>query len=83
MPSSYAPLEWRNASINAPGGPKGRTRFGPPDNERPEAVRIWLLGDFRVSIGSELIKKSTWRLRKASALVKLLALAPGRLLHRE
>ena len=48
-----------------------------------EAVRIWLLGGFKVSIGSRLIEKSAWRLRKASALVKLLALAPGHRLHRE
>jgi predicted ATPase/DNA-binding SARP family transcriptional activator/DNA-binding CsgD family transcriptional regulator len=48
-----------------------------------EAVRIWLLGGFKVSIGSRLIEKRAWRLRKASALVKLLALAPGHRLHRE
>jgi predicted ATPase/DNA-binding SARP family transcriptional activator/DNA-binding CsgD family transcriptional regulator len=48
-----------------------------------EAVRIWLLGGFKVSIGSRLIEKSSWRLKKASALVKLLALAPGHRLHRE
>ncbi|HEY6674615.1 MAG TPA: BTAD domain-containing putative transcriptional regulator, partial [Rubrobacteraceae bacterium] len=48
-----------------------------------EAVRIWLLGGFKVSIGSRLIEKSAWRLRKASALVKLLALAPDHRLHRE
>ncbi|MGH3105876.1 MAG: hypothetical protein ACRDM3_01630, partial [Rubrobacteraceae bacterium] len=48
-----------------------------------EAVRIWLLGGFKVAIGSRLIEKRAWRLRKASALVKLLALAPGHRLHRE
>jgi predicted ATPase/DNA-binding SARP family transcriptional activator/DNA-binding CsgD family transcriptional regulator len=48
-----------------------------------EAVRVWLLGGFKVSIGSRLIEKRAWRLRKASALVKLLALAPGHRLHRE
>ena len=48
-----------------------------------EAVRIWLLGGFKVSIGSRLIEKRAWRLRKASALVKLLALTPGHRLHRE
>lgn len=54
-----------------------------------EAVRIWLLGSFRVSTGSSLstgsspIEKGAWRLRKAASLVKLLALAPGRRLHRE
>lgn len=50
---------------------------------RPEAVRIWLLGGFRVSVGSRSIGEEAWRLRKAASLVKLLALAPGHRLHRE
>src|SRR5215210_3551040 len=48
-----------------------------------EAVRIWLLGGFRVSVGSRTIEASGWRLRKAANLVKLLALAPGHRPHRE
>src|SRR5215207_5627585 len=48
-----------------------------------EAVRIWLLGGFRVSIGSRPVEKDAWRLRKAAALLKLLSLAPGHRLHRE
>lgn len=48
-----------------------------------EAVRIWLLGEFRVSVGSRTISEDRWRLRKARSLVKLLALAPGHRLHRE
>jgi DNA-binding SARP family transcriptional activator len=59
----------------------------PPTNfedvKRPEAVRVWLLGGFRVSVGSRAIQDDAWRLRKAAALVKLLALAPGHRLHRE
>jgi predicted ATPase/DNA-binding SARP family transcriptional activator/DNA-binding CsgD family transcriptional regulator len=51
--------------------------------ERPEAVRVWLLGGFRVSVGPRTIEGESWRLRKAAALVKLLALAPGHRLHRE
>src|SRR5688500_17267765 len=54
-----------------------------PTGEKPEAVRVWLLGGFRVSVGSRTINEDAWRLRKAAALVKLLALAPGRRLHRE
>jgi DNA-binding SARP family transcriptional activator len=50
---------------------------------RPEVVRIWLLGGFRVSVGSRTIGEEEWRLRKAASLVKLLALAPGHRLHRE
>jgi DNA-binding SARP family transcriptional activator len=50
---------------------------------RAEAVRVWLLGGFRVSVGTRTIAQDAWRLRKAAALVKLLALTPGHLMHRE
>ena len=50
---------------------------------RSEAVRVWLLGGFRVSVGHRTINGKEWRLRKAAALVKLLALSPGHRLHRE
>jgi predicted ATPase/DNA-binding SARP family transcriptional activator/DNA-binding CsgD family transcriptional regulator len=58
----------------------------PAGNEgvaQSEAVRIWLLGGFRVSVGSRAIPQEEWRLRKAATLVKVLALAPGHRLHRE
>src|ERR687898_1754 len=50
---------------------------------RPETVRVWLLGGFRVSVGTRTVEEGDWRLRKAASLVKLLALAPGHHLHRE
>jgi predicted ATPase/DNA-binding SARP family transcriptional activator/DNA-binding CsgD family transcriptional regulator len=50
---------------------------------RTEAVRVWLLGGFRVGVGSRPVSQDAWRLRKAAALVKLLALAPGHRIHRE
>jgi predicted ATPase/DNA-binding SARP family transcriptional activator/DNA-binding CsgD family transcriptional regulator len=46
-------------------------------------VRVWLLGGFRVSVGPRIIEGGAWRLRKAAALVKLLALTPRHRLHRE
>jgi DNA-binding SARP family transcriptional activator len=49
----------------------------------PEAVRVWLLGGFWVSVGSQTIEQNKWRLRKAASLVKLLAIAPGHRIHRE
>ncbi len=49
----------------------------------PGTVRIRLLGDFRVSVGSRTVEVGQWRLRKAATLVKLLALASGNRLHRE
>src|SRR5215203_1395788 len=49
----------------------------------PDATRVWLLGGFRVSVGARTIEESAWRLRKAAAIVKLLALSPGHRLQRE
>src|SRR5947199_98337 len=37
-------------------------------------LRIEMLGGFRVTAGCEVVEESAWRLRKARALVKLLAL---------
>jgi predicted ATPase/DNA-binding SARP family transcriptional activator/DNA-binding CsgD family transcriptional regulator len=54
-----------------------------PTGERREAVRVWLLGGFKVSVGSRRIGEEEWRLKKAGSLLKLLALAPGHRLHRE
>lgn len=45
--------------------------------------RIALLGGFAVEAGGAAVPDSTWRLRKAKELVKLLALADGHRLHRE
>src|SRR2546423_706460 len=46
-------------------------------------LRIELLGGFRVAVGSNVVDESAWRLRKARALVKLLALIPEHSMHRE
>jgi hypothetical protein len=46
-----------------------------------EAVSVWLLGGFRIFVGSRSIGEDVWRLGKARAKVKLLA--PGHRLHRE
>ena len=48
-----------------------------------KAVQIRLLGAFAVSVGGEVVPEGAWRLRKAKSLVKLLALAPERRVHRE
>ncbi|HKX19504.1 MAG TPA: tetratricopeptide repeat protein [bacterium] len=55
------------------------------DEAGPDApeLRIWLLGGFRVRVGSRDIDPAAWRLRKARSLVKLLALSSGGRLHRE
>ena len=41
------------------------------------------LGGFRIMAGTRVIADGDWRLRKAAALVKLLALEPNHRLHRE
>lgn len=69
--------------------PRGRQTLDPrpPKSEvasgRPEVVRVELLGGFRVTVGSRVIKEDAWRLRKAAALIKLLALEPNHRLHKE
>ena len=50
---------------------------------RSEVVRVELLGGFRVTVGSRVVAEDSWRLRKAAALVKLLALEPNHRLHKE
>ena len=59
------------------------TRSKASTGEDREAVRIWLLGTFRVSVADRTIEEGSWRLRKAANLVKQLALASGHRLHRE
>ena len=49
----------------------------------PEAARVELLGRFRVSVGARTIEEDEWKLRKATSLVKMLALEPDHRLHRE
>ncbi len=46
-------------------------------------IEITLLGTFEVRRGGRAVPASAWRRRHAAALVKLLALSPGRRLHRE
>jgi two-component SAPR family response regulator len=64
-------------------GFEGMTRPEGPTGKAPETVRVWLLDGFRITVGPRRIEHSEWRLRKAAALVKLLALAPDHRLHRE
>jgi DNA-binding SARP family transcriptional activator len=55
----------------------------PQGGGAPETLRIWMLGSFRVSVGSRSIGEQVWHLRKAGSLLKVLALAEGHRLHRE
>jgi hypothetical protein len=44
---------------------------------RGPAVRVQLLGGFRIERAGEVILEEAWRRRAAASLVKLLVLAPG------
>ncbi len=46
-------------------------------------IQITLLGRFAVTVDGVPVAESNWRRRHAAALVKVLAMAPGRRLHRE
>lgn len=46
-------------------------------------LRVSLLGRFQVALGACVLIEGAWPRHKAQALVKLLALQPGRSLHRE
>jgi predicted ATPase/DNA-binding SARP family transcriptional activator/DNA-binding CsgD family transcriptional regulator len=52
-------------------------------DREPEAARVRLLGGFSVWVGPRILRQKEWRSKKASTLVKLLALAPGHRMHRE
>jgi DNA-binding SARP family transcriptional activator/pimeloyl-ACP methyl ester carboxylesterase len=46
-------------------------------------VEVCLLGRFEVAVDGCVVPASSWSRRQAASLLKLLALAPGRRLHRE
>lgn len=66
-----------------PEHPSASDSIPSPTSSETAGLQIRLLGGFGVAIGSRIVHDSEWRLRKAAAIVKLLALAPGHRLHRE
>jgi DNA-binding SARP family transcriptional activator len=61
--------------------PSSGRREGPV--EVFETVRARMLGDFSLTVGSQTLEESSWSLKKAANLVKLLVLAEGHRMHRE
>ena len=60
-----------------------RTNTHERSHRAGDPVRVRLLGGFRVSVGKRESSGKAWSSRKASAVMKLLCLAPGYALHRE
>lgn len=56
---------------------------GPAASRGLDRVEVTLLGGFEVRVGGRTISPDHWSRRHSAALVKLLALTPGRSLHRE
>jgi predicted ATPase/DNA-binding SARP family transcriptional activator len=52
-------------------------------SEASGRLNVWVLGGFRVAVGTRRIDTSVWRLRRTTTLIKVLALAPGYRMHRE
>ena len=71
----YPPRDGAMSTATA-AGPRGSGSAEP-------SVRIRLLGGFDVEVDGQSIPASAWRLRKASELVKVLAITPGHRLQRE
>ena len=46
-------------------------------------IQVTLLGRFAVTVSNVPVADASWKRRHAAAVVKVLALAPGRRLHRE
>ena len=46
-------------------------------------IHVTLLGRFAVTVSGVPVAEAGWKRRNAAAVVKVLALAPGRRLHRE
>ncbi|HEX8918055.1 MAG TPA: tetratricopeptide repeat protein [Chloroflexota bacterium] len=67
----------RQTDINEPAAEGAATAV------RMAQLDIRLFGGFRVTVEGHAIPADAWRLRKAAALVKLLALTPGHRLHRD
>ena len=70
-----------------PPPPAADEQLAPPPGHAPgsspDALRVALLGGFRVTVGARIIDDTGWRRRTARTLIKLLALAPGHALPRE
>jgi DNA-binding SARP family transcriptional activator len=61
----------------------GSLRVSEPTGPGITRVEVTLLGGFEIRVDGRAISPNHWSRRSSAALVKLLAIAPGRSLHRE
>jgi DNA-binding SARP family transcriptional activator len=71
------------AVADAAGTTDAGTRAPEPVGRIPTRIDVTLLGGFEVRIDGRPVASRHWSRRHPSALVKLLAMSPGRSLHRE
>ncbi|HWN07489.1 MAG TPA: hypothetical protein VNO53_10040, partial [Steroidobacteraceae bacterium] len=77
------PRSSASAACSTASGTRGRLVSKGRATSSTTEPRIRLLGGFSVAVGDDVVADRAWRLRKAKALVKILALAPDRRVHRE
>ena len=80
---SSGPGRWRAPTCSTGSGSGVRLVGKGRATSSSTEPRIRLLGGFSVAVGDNVVADRAWRLRKAKALVKILALAPDRRVHRE
>ncbi len=53
------------------------------NKQKPQPVRIYMLGQFAVERGGEVIPSTAWKRRRPVELLAMIALSAGRIRHRE
>lgn len=77
------PCAWRALAGSTTSGPGVRLVGKGRATRISTEPQVRLLGGFSVVVGDGAVADRAWRLRKAKALVKILALAPDRRVHRD
>lgn len=64
--------------------PPALDKLLPPQRHgRQAALRVWLLGEFRLGVGDRVVGTEGWRSRRAAELIRLLATYRNRWVHRD
>src|SRR5260370_28099122 len=71
------------ASTITPVSTPGEKAVADTDRASDRRSRVFLLGRFEVWLGDTIVIDRSWSRRKARTLLKLLAVQPGRTMHRD